>query len=327
MTHQPATLFGPYGTRLEQESKRQGFALRGPRDVVDSSHVRQTLGTIAHEYLDAGARAVTIPCFGTRQLLHAQEGEASYLSALKESLDLVLENLGSLSQGLRRQLSLLFCLGPMNDCYAPELAPDVRESADFHGRQIAAVQEISKTVRAPITLLFETIPSGREAVGIALALRHRQQSRKDLRGIVSYPFTIEGRPLGYDEHFPEIFSRVQRAGSTAIRGQSLNCGPIEGAAKALKDLSRAGHQVLGVYPNASSRPHHELDQSDVHHGLIDREATAAFLRYLGAKHALQFIGGCCGYGHEDVKAIAARQWVSPQLPPTDMQRSLLLQRT
>lgn len=313
---QPTTIFGPYGTRLEEEAQKKNFLLDGPGDVIASGTVRQTLGTISHEYLRTGARGVTVPCFGSRTLLHEAGGERAYRSVLKESLGLVLDNLEGLSSRVRQDLTLLFCLGPMNDCYALELAPNVKEATEFHSRQISAVEEVSRSVHIPLTIIFETIPAGSEAVGIARALR--QRNRRNLSGIVSYPFTIDGTPLGR-ETFPSIFRRVKEEGGTrALKGQSLNCGPIEGAAKALETLNAHGHDVLGVYPNASSRPHHELDQVDGTKGLIDRHATAAFLRYLGKKHALQFIGGCCGYGHEDVKAIAGSALISDRLPPTDV---------
>lgn len=319
----PLTLFGPYGTRLEQKAEAQGFQLGGPTDVISNSSVRSAIGSIAREYLNSGACGMTIPCFGSRQLINQNGGYQVYQEALTESFGIILDHLSKLRQSVRQKLTLFFCVGPANDCYAPEKSPGVLESAEFHEIQISTIQRITQVTGISPIILFETIPSGREAEGIALALKKRNQISRPLNAIISYPFTYQGSPLG-DKSFVDIFRRVKKVGSHSLIGQSLNCGPIEGAAKALSILSRQGERVLGIYPNASSRPHHLLNEVDTHHGLPNREATAAFLKFLAAQHALHFIGGCCGYNHEDIAALSEPGLMSPVLPPTDWSPALTL---
>ncbi len=310
-------LYGPYGTRLKEESQRQSFSLSGPTDVIHNTPVRESISMISQEYLNSGARWATIPCFGTRNLLHDDDGKRSYSSVLKESFNLLVSNLEKAKQEVKNEISLVFCVGPVHDCYKPELSPKAKAAAEFHEQQIAIIQEVTKHCRAPLTILFETIPSGQEAEGIARALKKRRKKHHQLKGIISYPFTATGEPLG-NESFPDIFRRVLKHNSPALLGQSLNCGPIEGAALALEQLSRDGLQPLGVYPNASSKPHAELDTAEDSHGLINPKATAQFLRYLAFQYQLKFIGGCCGYTHQDIAELLDSETTSSALPPTDL---------
>ena len=68
------TLFGPYGTRLEQIGKEIGRPdIVAPTAVLNSQEARDAVSRVAGEYIDAGARVATINAFGLRELLHQGE--------------------------------------------------------------------------------------------------------------------------------------------------------------------------------------------------------------------------------------------------------------
>lgn len=310
-------LFGPYGTQLEQVAKEQGFSVGSPSVLLDNAPVRQAIGNIVSGYLATGARGVTVPCFGARSLLHQSDGTHIYKRVLRESLHIVLEQLERRVASTRHKVKIMFCLGPAFDCYDPEGAPTLLESVDFHDQQIAAVRELSRKEKIPVTLVHETTPSGEEAEGIAKALRRRIRDADRINAIIGYPFTYDGEPLG-DESFQDIIRRVDRTAGDLLLGQSFNCGPIEGALKALKSLGSWAEKIFSVYPNASSKPHLELNGSNGHHQLMDPFHAAQHLRFLAATYGLQLIGGCCGYDHADVATLVRTESSSPLLPKTDL---------
>lgn len=323
-TQQHSVLFGPYGTQLSTLGKQRGFIVEKPTDVLGNSAIADAIGDIVDGYLDAGAKRFTVPAFDARALLRENGGLKDYRAVTERRLQIVLERLERRKDLNREQIQGLFSLGPKNDCYEPDQAPDTKESAEFHRDQVEQVDALSKKYGIQLTLQFETFPDGEEAEGVAIALRGLNREKID--AILSYPFTYEGTPLG-DESFSSIIQRVdQHRNGLRIR-HGLNCGPIEGIQKALSALGELSRRVKVVYPNASSRPQKELDSATTINGLSDRRKTAAFIRHLAEHHELEIVGGCCGYNQEDIHELANGTHVSSEIPPTDVKSRLETQTT
>ncbi|MDF2378808.1 MAG: homocysteine S-methyltransferase family protein [Candidatus Gracilibacteria bacterium] len=310
----PLTLFGPYGTRLEQKAAKHHFSYGDPTDILGSAAVARAVGDIADEYLNAGARAITIPCFGARWSLHKHDGLKEYNKLTERNFQIVLERLNNRSDITRDKVRILFCVGPKNDCYDPKDAPSIQESAEFHEKQIRQIDALTRKYQTPVTALFETLPSGEEAEGIAIALKKFHKGVTN--AILSYPFNYSGSPLG-EETFLDIIKRVDAHQNGLMISHGLNCGPIEGVAKVLNQLGDKKKRVSIIYPNASSKPHAELNNVGVNHGVINSQETTAYLRYLSALAELAVIGGCCGYDESNISDLSQNNEVQVHTPPTD----------
>jgi methionine synthase I (cobalamin-dependent) len=86
-------------------------------------------------------------------------------------------------------------------------------------------------------------------------------------------------------------------------------------------LGKYGDRVIGAYPNASSLDQRDLERSGHIVTVKNPEQTAAYLAHLSHAFDLRLVGGCCGFGSEEIGKIsrAVTQRIrSSKLPTTDV---------
>lgn len=167
-------------------------------------------------------------------------------------------------------------IGPQNDCYRPELAPDQANAKAFHQWQINELVEAGADF-----LLAQTIPALSEAAGIVEAAKTHETPL-----IVSFCINkemqiLDGTPLN------QAIAILDEIGPPL--GYAVNC-----VYPSTLDLSKLDQpeRMLGIWANASSLSHSELEKADRTQGdsIDDWSTGMQKLRSQG----LKILGGCCG---------------------------------
>lgn len=278
-------LNGPYGTVL---SALGGKEFADPAAVIDNIEVMRATYNVARQYSLAGARVATTNTFGLRGKLH-QGREDEYDKALSIHYGLVKEALIGDSGS-----DIYIALGPYGDCYSPDSAPEIGEAEDFHARQLDAVLRLNGKVSA---VLFETVCTVREAIGIALAAK-----KTGVPAIVSFVMDNCGRILS-QETLNDAVAAVDRESGVNLLGFGMNCCPIEGGKVALERGNGVGNRIKVFYPNASDKDPRELDGSETIEGVDDIKTRVRELVKIGRKFNLEVVGGCCGHDHDSIRNI------------------------
>lgn len=139
-------------------------------------------------------------------------------------------------------------MGPRNDCYKPELAPLEDEAERFHATQIEEL-----TGAGVDYLLAQTMPSVREAVGIARAMA--RTGRDYLISFCTGPdgLVLDGTPL------PEAMARVDASVPEDEKpvGYFVNC--THPGFLLARYRSGALGRLIGIQANGSSKDVTRLD--------------------------------------------------------------------
>lgn len=310
-------LFGPYGTRLDEMSHERDLPeLADPVSILNGPDYRDALSELAEGYLRTGALVAATNTFRARLLLHKQGGReifqrvlAAHMAALRDAI----------ARSARDDVTRVVSLGPGTvHCYHPEHAPKKQEAYDFHGPQAYEAGRVEANLA-----WFETVSTIDEAVGIGLASAHYR-----VPCLISFVIDHEGNLLSGESPFDAIRS-VDDATQNFPYGYGLNCCPVEGIPRALAKLGDLVARVKAIYPNASSKPQRAAleglsSSTGEVIGVRDPEGIAKYLNHLAQTHGLEIIGGCCGFGEQDISQIvsATRNGLLQEtLPLTDFVRS------
>lgn len=182
-------------------------------------------------------------------------------------------------------------VGPKNDCYQPDLAPNSDDAEQFHTRQIT---ELAAT---PVDfLLAQTMCSVKEATGIARAM---SASGKDY--IISFCIAPDGNvldgtplPLAFQmiDHDPQVTSPPTCYFVNCTHPQFLidHYEP--------NDLTR----LKGIQANGSSKDVRQLDGSNKTEA-DPLDAWAEAMLMLHHDYQVPVLGGCCGTSTEHMQAL------------------------
>jgi S-methylmethionine-dependent homocysteine/selenocysteine methylase len=284
-------LFGPYGCLLSSLGissnaltvKRQGELQR----------YRIAVELIARGYLNAGATLPTVNAFFLRSLL-----KENFVELYKEMLSLNVEALLAALEG-KKLGRIALCLGPASDCYQPHLAPVTAEARIFARRQYELCMEVLHRFGlslSDVVILHETIGTSREAVGIAQAAQ-----ALNIPLILSFVVDREGRLLDGNT----VESAIALIDAGFVEGFSLNCcspHAFDHAIAAFEDKTLI-KRIVGFYPNSwdANPSTYETEEA-----LIEPRKSDSLQKIAKTAHQydLQFIGGCCGFGTQDIKALA-----------------------
>ncbi|MEM7386616.1 MAG: homocysteine S-methyltransferase family protein [Verrucomicrobiota bacterium] len=181
--------------------------------------------------------------------------------------------------------------GPQNDCYRPDLAPDMDAAETFHQPQI---NELAST--GIDFLSAQTLPAVGEAIGIGRAM-----AATDKPYILSFctgakGHVLDGTPL------PEAFDRVDAA--TASRpptGYFVNCTHPQFLLEAYPPTTL--DRLIGIQANGSSKDVTQLDGSGETEA-DDLEKWASAMLSLHRTHKVPGLGGCCGTTGAHLKSLA-----------------------
>ena len=289
-------LDGALGTELERRGVETVLPLWSARALLDApERVRE----IHEEYVRAGADVLTANTFRTtprtlgKSALGAGVGkvgadlvraEADRLSALAVSL--AAEARSRSASG--RDVWIAGSIAPLEDCYHPELMPDLETAEREHREQALRLERAGADV-----LLVETMNSVGEAVA---ALRGAKATA--LPVFVSFLCRGPG----------EIWNGERLADGVAallpLRPDAIlvNCESSEIAAACLLTLAAATNLPIGCYPNAGSPDMDGGRWQDDPACTPERfaEGAGTWIR-LGA----QIVGGCCGTTPDHIRAMRA----------------------
>ncbi|WP_194832811.1 homocysteine S-methyltransferase family protein [Nocardia sp. XZ_19_369] len=274
------------------ELQRAGLPVRPPwwtSAALLTDANRRVLQSVHESYLAAGAQVITANTFraNLRALSRTKLDDAGRAWIVHAAV--------GVAQAARKQAGVLDAriagsIGPVEDCYRPDLVPSDAELREEHGW---LVRELS---RAGVDLfLIETMNTIREA-RIALAQVLAAGGRAWVSFVCADDATLlSGEPLTGAVH------AVSRDGAEAVL---INCTSPHGTEVALKALCRGRSGLIGAYPNIEDRaglPAYEHVDRAVPSGLAPDEFAELVGRWR-ADYGLDIIGGCCGTSPDHLAA-------------------------
>lgn len=275
-------LDGALGTELERRGVSTRLPLWSAQALLDApDKVRE----IHEEYLRAGAEILTASTFRTTSRSLGKVGkaaEAGRLTALAINLCReARERVGAL-----RGVFIAGSIAPLEDCYAPELAP----AADVAQRE--HTEQAVRLARAGADLiLVETMGTTREAVAATRAAK-----ATGLPVFVSFICRSAAEIWG-----GELLADAARA-VTVLEADAVlvNCTPVPLIAACLDTMSRATSLPIGCYPNVGA--------PDMAAGTWRFDPATSPERFAAAagewtRRGARIVGGCCGTGPEHIRAL------------------------
>jgi len=184
-------------------------------------------------------------------------------------------------------------LGPRNDCYRPEEALSTEEARKFHAWQADELAAAGAEF-----LLAQTMPSVREATGIAQAM-----AATGLPYFVSFVIDRQGRVLDGNP-LPDAVEKIDAALERPPSGYLVNC-TFPTFLCASEQPAALFQRLIGLQANASSKDLSELDGADE---LAQDSITdwAGAMAELHQDYGLKILGGCCGTDDQFLRALVSR---------------------
>ena len=173
----------------------------------------------------------------------------------------------------------------LEDCYRPDLTPDLQVLQDFHSIQIEAIRSAGYKA-----VLIETMHTLREAQVIA-----EQCQKNNISFMVSFITGDAGELLSGDS-LTEAIDTLARYHPDAVL---LNCRPADQLNQQIVYL-KTFQGKIGIYPNGSGMPDDTYGwQFDQIHP--ENEFVSHALNWV--EQGMDIIGGCCGTRPEDIRAL------------------------
>ncbi len=259
-------------------------------EALLSEHGAAVVKGIHREYLDAGAQIVTTNTFRTnsRSFLKANRTTEEAHAATLLAVYLARE---ARSERMREDVAIGGCVGPVEECFEPELVPDDESLRREHAQLAGWLKEGGVDFIA-----IETINTIREAKIAAETAR-----------AAGLPFTVsfvcnENGDLLSGEPIENAVDAVLSLEPLAI---CTNCylNP-EQIGATLDRLLAVSPLPVGVYANGGGTPCHETNGLKHNHSAEHYAAHAEEWLRKGAA----IVGGCCGTTPEHIRQIGLRSF-------------------
>jgi S-methylmethionine-dependent homocysteine/selenocysteine methylase len=282
----PVILDGGLGTELDNRGADTSPPLWSGRAPLSCPDV---LLAVHREYVDAGADIIDACTFRTTRRLFERAGEPAeeWKRATREAVRLARE-------AAEGRALVSGCIGPLKDCFRPELAPKGEEARLEH---LELCRELAE---AGVDLLFlETFGTVGESTAAARAAR-------DAGEPLSIPFassftTLASGRLLSGEPLDEAVRAVCDLGAAFV---CVNCIPPARVPGALAALARCSPVPFGAYANLG-RPEPSQDWQGSAF-LAPGEYAKAAAAWVAAGATI--VGGCCGSGPGHVRALSTAAW-------------------
>jgi S-methylmethionine-dependent homocysteine/selenocysteine methylase len=276
-------LDGATGTELERRGVVTELPLWSATAVRDAPDV---LREIHASYLRAGADAITTSTFRAhrRSLAKAgREGEAAGLVA--ESVALA----RAVRDEIKPDALVLGSVGPLEDCYSPDLAPSSGVAEGEHREIMAELLDAGVD-----RLLIETVGTTREATAAAKAARALAPGR----WMISFTPKRVGPPglLQDGSSLIDLMPALQGA-----RALGVNCVAPEVVLTHVTLLATLIHDDRPILAYANCG-HQDRDGHWVAGAPITPAAYAAYAK-AWVDAGATVIGGCCGTTAETIDAV------------------------
>jgi len=295
-------LDGALGTELERRGVSTRLPLWSAQAVLEApDRVRE----IHEEYARAGADILTAATFrttpravaaaGSRGSKGAEAGAESPSDADALTRAAVLLCVEARAHaGTSRETLIAGSIAPLEDCYAPERAPETAVAEREHAEQAARLADAGVDL-----ILAETMGTAREAVAAA-----RGAARTGLPLLVSF-ICGKGAALLGGEPLADAVRAVEAAGADAVL---VNCTSVDAMPALLDTLSRTTSLPIGCYPNAGL-PDLASGTWRFDSAMTPERFARAGLAWVQA--GAQIVGGCCGTGPSHIRAL--RETLPPVL--------------
>lgn len=278
----PLLLSGGLGTELLRRGHATPLPLWSTAVLLEQPDAVRRLHA---DYVRAGAGLVTANTFRTARASVAPHGLTAR-ALTRQAVELA--RAGARDAAPDGSVLVAGSLGPVADCYRPDLVPDEPTLRAEHGLHVGSL------VAARVDLvLVETMNTIREASAALGAARAGL-----LPAMISFVVGAEGRLLS-GESLADAIAAVEPFAPLAIL---VNCCAPSAATAALETLAACTTRPFGAYGNGAGQPDDE--QGWRFEGGHDDAAYVTEARRWLAQGAT-VIGGCCGTGPETIQALCA----------------------
>jgi S-methylmethionine-dependent homocysteine/selenocysteine methylase len=260
-------LDGATGTELHRRGVDTRLPLWSAKALIDAP---EAVARIHADYVKAGAEIVTANTFRTTRRTIARAG-------LKPQAKLLTTRAVELARKSKAPY-VAGSIGPLEDCYSPQLVPSFEDCEREHGEHAEHLAEAGVDL-----LLVETMNTIGEAAAAARAARST-----GLPIVVSFVCRSDGRLLSGER----VRAAAERLLDLEVTALAINCTPTATLHEPLAELiaAAAGRVPCGAWGN--------LGRTDAIHGWKSTEeldpagyaARAETWLELGAR----LVGGCCG---------------------------------
>lgn len=281
----PLILDGAVGTALDDRGADTSAPLWSARAPLDHLAL---LEAIHAEHAEAGADLLTTCTFRTtpRSFAAAGRPDGQWRDAARAAVEIArraAQATGALVLG---------SVGPLEDCYRPDLSPDPATAEREHGELIGEL-----VAGGVVAILLETFPCNAEAIAAARAAARAQGPRGPIPFGASFVTRADGALLS-GEPLANAVEAIADLGASFV---GVNCVPPGHVDAALGILVAWGRLPIAVYANLG-RAQNGQDWSGS--AYLDPAAYAALaLRWVD--RGASIIGSCCGSTPAHTAALAA----------------------
>ena len=282
------------GTGREIQERRPGAAhglwsasvlLEEPDLVVE----------IHREYIDAGAAVITTNNYST---IPSYLGKAGMEDRYRELTRLAAELARRAVRESGKDVAVAGALPPLEESYRADLVPQPEVAQPIY-------QGVVEALRDDVDLyICETMSSAREAhTAASAALAHGQGKP------VYVSWTLDETPGRGLRSGESVKAAVGALAGLNVEGYLFNCTHPEAIEVGLKELGNLTTKPIGCYPNRLNKvPDGWTLDNEITTGLrgdLSEELyVASILRSIEAGASI--VGGCCGIGPSDIRALAKR---------------------
>ncbi|MEW6056218.1 MAG: homocysteine S-methyltransferase family protein [Bdellovibrionota bacterium] len=296
LPHTPFLILdGPTGTELIRKGYQPSEHLWTAKASLDRPDL---LLEVHQNYLRAGAQILTANTFRANSYSSKKAG----LTVL-ETRKLVHSSVALATEAVEafeseEALFVAGSIGPLEDCYRPELVPPLKVLEEVHRQTAQWLVEAGCDL-----VLIETMGTLREA---RAALDAAQKARAK-SVLVSFIVDETGSHLLGGEPLVGAAQECVSHGAGAVLVNCVHSSVIEKALRALQAITAQG-VVLGAYANASKMTIAGSKQIKWRpDGLTVEQQAAEYaqsaLEWMRSYHSL-ILGGCCGMTPEHIRALS-----------------------
>ncbi len=262
-------LDGGLGTELE----RRGFTCPAPiwsASALLDKKGQNALREIHVEFLKAGAEVISACSWRTNIRALDKAGLSGKSKALTElAVSLARE---ARDQAGIENVWIAGSIGPVEDCYEPELVPPDQELRDEHRRHIDSIYSAGADI-----IFLETMNTFREAKIVA-----EYAVQTGLPVLVSFVCKDEEHILS-GEAIEDVIEKMNKLN---VSGMLVNCIRPEIIPNLLEIMKSVSKAPIGTYANI-------LPDKKFTNKISDNEYADIVQQWI-QKFDLKFVGGCCG---------------------------------
>jgi len=282
-------LDGALGTELNRRGVDTALPLWSANALLTAP---DALTAIHRDYILAGADVITADTFRTTRRTFSRAG----LKDRSEELTAVAVDLAKKARAEFTEKTVLIAgsVGPLEDCYRPDLVPTDRELEEEHREHCQRLANAGVDM-----ILCETIGTAREAYAIANAA-----IGTGVKTVISFLCREDGN-LYSGEALDDAVRRILPLEPSAF---SVNCLSARFMEKAIAHLLSSTDLPFAVYANVGMAGE-ELSDT-FHQDVSPEEYVQHALRW--QKLGAWMIGGCCGTTPEYIRMLKERMPKSPE---------------